>query len=117
MLCLIDACAKTNLVCLQLLIYQMYGAVNYYLSAFLLFVTGLFVNGPYALITTAVSADLGTSVHAGEGNSRALSTVTAIIDGTGSVGKFRVAAPCKFLRSSFFYLSSATRARHRVSVA
>uniref|UniRef100_A0A9J7YG75 Solute carrier family 37 member 1 n=1 Tax=Cyprinus carpio carpio TaxID=630221 RepID=A0A9J7YG75_CYPCA len=43
------------------------------------------VNGPYALITTAVSADLGTHKSL-KGNARALSTVTAIIDGTGSVG-------------------------------
>ncbi|CAN1754806.1 Putative glycerol-3-phosphate transporter 1 [Linum perenne] len=47
--------------------------------------TGMFVNGPYALITTAVSADLGTHSSL-KGNSRALATVTAIIDGTGSVG-------------------------------
>lgn len=45
----------------------------------------MFVNGPYALITTAVSADLGTHSSL-KGNSRALATVTAIIDGTGSVG-------------------------------
>ncbi|KAF2311697.1 hypothetical protein GH714_026109 [Hevea brasiliensis] len=45
----------------------------------------MFVNGPYALITTAVSADLGTHSSLKE-NSRALATVTAIIDGTGSVG-------------------------------
>ena len=52
----------------------------------MLLVVGAFVNGPYALITTAVSADLGTheSLH---GNAKALSTVTAIIDGTGSIGK------------------------------
>jgi OPA family glycerol-3-phosphate transporter-like MFS transporter 1/2 len=50
-----------------------------------MFICGLFVNGPYALITTAVSADLGTHSSL-EGNSRALATVTAIIDGTGSVG-------------------------------
>uniref|UniRef100_A0A3B3V059 Uncharacterized protein n=1 Tax=Poecilia latipinna TaxID=48699 RepID=A0A3B3V059_9TELE len=43
------------------------------------------MNGPYALITTAVSADLGTHESL-RGNSRALSTVTAIIDGTGSIG-------------------------------
>ena len=43
---------------------------------------GLFVNGPYALITTAVSADLGTSL----GDSKLLATVTGIIDGAGSVG-------------------------------
>lgn len=46
---------------------------------------GFFVNGPYALITTAVSADLGTHSSL-KGDSRALATVTAIIDGTGSAG-------------------------------
>ena len=50
-----------------------------------MFIAGMFVNGPYALITTAVSADLGTHGSL-NGNSRALATVTAIIDGTGSVG-------------------------------
>lgn len=51
----------------------------------LLIIAGFFVNGPYALITTAVSAQLGEhkSLH---GNSRAMATVTAIIDGTGSLG-------------------------------
>ncbi|KAL2103153.1 hypothetical protein ACEWY4_000021 [Coilia grayii] len=51
----------------------------------MLLVCGGLVNGPYALITTAVSADLGTHKSV-KGNARALSTVTAIIDGTGSVG-------------------------------
>jgi len=51
----------------------------------LLLFVGLMVNGPYALITTAVSADLG--VHPSlQGSSKALATVTAIIDGTGSIG-------------------------------
>lgn len=81
----------------------------------MLLVCGGLVNGPYALITTAVSADLvspSDSSLAGDltcvsltqrlspltsdrqgthkslkGNARALSTVTAIIDGTGSVGQ------------------------------
>jgi OPA family glycerol-3-phosphate transporter-like MFS transporter 1/2 len=48
-------------------------------------IAGLFINGPYALITTAVSADLGTHSSL-RGDSRALATVTAIIDGTGSIG-------------------------------
>lgn len=43
------------------------------------------MNGPYALITTAVSAELGTHSSLGD-NSKALATVTAIIDGTGSIG-------------------------------
>ncbi|MBN3321605.1 G6PT2 protein, partial [Atractosteus spatula] len=51
----------------------------------MLLICGGLVNGPYALITTAVSADLGTHKSL-KGNARALSTVTAIIDGTGSVG-------------------------------
>ena len=46
---------------------------------------GVLVNGPYALITTAVSADLGTHESL-KGNAKALATVTAIIDGTGSIG-------------------------------
>lgn len=82
----------------------------------MLLVCGGLVNGPYALITTAVSADLVTfsllsvlsmvsdelrstnnsshlppqGTHKSlKGNARALSTVTAIIDGTGSVGECR----------------------------
>lgn len=43
------------------------------------------MNGPYALITTAVSTELGTHPSLGD-NSKALATVTAIIDGTGSIG-------------------------------
>lgn len=79
----------------------------------MLLLCGGLVNGPYALITTAVSADLvrtesswrasgcrlkrilsiymlhqqGTHESL-RGNSRALSTVTAIIDGTGSIGVY-----------------------------
>lgn len=68
-----------------LFLYRIYGEVSLYVNIALMFVAGMFVNGPYALITTAVSADLGTHSSL-NGNSRALATVTAIIDGTGSVG-------------------------------
>lgn len=68
-----------------LFFYRFYGHVSLVLNIALMFITGMFVNGPYALITTAVSADLGTHSSL-NGNSRALATVTAIIDGTGSVG-------------------------------
>ena len=51
----------------------------------MLFICGILVNGPYGLITTAVSADLG-SHESLRGNAKALSTVTAIIDGVGSLG-------------------------------
>lgn len=68
-----------------LFLYRSYGHISFAINIGLMFVTGVFVNGPYALITTAVSADLGTHSSL-RGNSRALATVTAIIDGTGSVG-------------------------------
>jgi len=51
----------------------------------LMMLTGVLVNGPYALITTAVSANLGTHPCL-QGNTKAMATVTAIIDGTGSMG-------------------------------
>lgn len=65
--------------------YRIYGSISLNWNITLMFITGMFVNGPYALITTAVSADLGTH-NSLNGNSRALATVTAIIDGTGSAG-------------------------------
>ncbi|KAH7549674.1 hypothetical protein ACOSQ2_025694 [Xanthoceras sorbifolium] len=69
----------------SMLLYRTYGSVSRTVNMILMMVVGLFVNGPYALITTAVSADLGTHSSV-RGDSRALATVTAIIDGTGSVG-------------------------------
>uniref|UniRef100_A0A7N1A037 Major facilitator superfamily (MFS) profile domain-containing protein n=1 Tax=Kalanchoe fedtschenkoi TaxID=63787 RepID=A0A7N1A037_KALFE len=68
-----------------LFLYRSYGHVSLSVNIALMLITGVFVNAPYALITTAVSADLGTHGSL-KGNSRALATVTAIIDGTGSVG-------------------------------
>lgn len=69
----------------SMLLYRTYGNVSRTINILLMMIVGLFVNGPYALITTAVSADLGTHSSL-RGDSRALATVTAIIDGTGSVG-------------------------------
>lgn len=69
----------------MLFVYNSVGQQSLAMSIGMLLLCGALVNGPYALITTAVSADLGTHESL-RGNSRALSTVTAIIDGTGSVG-------------------------------
>lgn len=69
----------------MLFLYNSIGQQSLGVSIGMLLLCGALVNGPYALITTAVSADLGTHESL-RGNSRALSTVTAIIDGTGSVG-------------------------------
>jgi OPA family glycerol-3-phosphate transporter-like MFS transporter 1/2 len=68
-----------------LYMYRYYGALSFGLNVALMMATGFFVNGPYALITTAVSADLG-SHESLAGNAKALATVTAIIDGMGSIG-------------------------------
>lgn len=69
----------------MLIIYQKFGAMTYTLNMLLLFLLGILVNGPYALITTSVSAELGQHSCL-DGNAKALATVTAIIDGTGSLG-------------------------------
>lgn len=69
----------------SMLLYRIYGRISQTVNIILMMIAGLFINGPYALITTAVSADLGTHSSL-KGDSRALATVTAIIDGTGSVG-------------------------------
>ncbi|EPS59372.1 hypothetical protein M569_15436, partial [Genlisea aurea] len=68
-----------------LVCYRLYGGASVVSNVALMFLSGVMVNGPYSLITTAVSADLGTQ-SAIRGNARALATVSAIIDGTGSVG-------------------------------
>ncbi|XP_027084291.1 putative glycerol-3-phosphate transporter 4 [Coffea arabica] len=69
----------------SLILYRIYGSISKNINIFLMIIAGLCVNGPYALITTAVSADLGTHSSL-RGDSRALATVTALIDGTGSLG-------------------------------
>ncbi|XWS49672.1 hypothetical protein CRYUN_Cryun12cG0023200 [Craigia yunnanensis] len=69
----------------SMLLYRTYGDISQTINILLMMIAGLFINGPYALIATAVSVDLGTHSSL-RGDSWALATVTAIIDGTGSVG-------------------------------
>ncbi|KAK2573851.1 Glucose-6-phosphate exchanger SLC37A2 [Acropora cervicornis] len=69
----------------MLFIYRFLANANLETNIVLMAVTGICVNGPYALITTAVSANLGTHPCL-QGNTKAMATVTAIIDGTGSMG-------------------------------
>lgn len=68
-----------------LCLFNQIGHYSLLVNSLLLIVSGLFVNGPYALITTAVAADLGSHKSL-DGNKQALATVTAIIDGMGSLG-------------------------------
>ncbi|KAD5961308.1 hypothetical protein E3N88_12781 [Mikania micrantha] len=81
----ITAASFTYCAIPALYLYRNYGHISMSVNIILMLVVGMFVNGPYALITTAVSADLGTHESL-KGNSKALATVTAIIDGTGSIG-------------------------------
>ncbi|XP_067166294.1 glucose-6-phosphate exchanger SLC37A2 isoform X2 [Apteryx mantelli] len=78
-------CAMLVAAAPMLFLYNHIGHNGIGVSMAMLIVCGGLVNGPYALITTAVSADLGTH-ECLKGNARALATVTAIIDGTGSIG-------------------------------
>ena len=81
----IVSCSFVYLAIPMLYLYRTFGALSFSINISLMMVAGFFVNGPYALITTAVSADLGSSSTVG-GNEKALATVTAIIDGMGSIG-------------------------------
>lgn len=65
-----------------MLIYEKFASISNMSNVLLQLVTGSLVNGPYALITTAVSTDLGSRIRDG----KAMATVAAIIDGTGSIG-------------------------------
>lgn len=85
-----DRYKKSALICTVMLIvampsmfiYEQYASISNTYNIILQLITGLLVNGPYALITTAVSADLGSRVKDG----KSMATVAAIIDGTGSIG-------------------------------
>lgn len=82
-----EANGITNIVMLlgavpAMFLYQQYGSLSNFNNIALQLIVGILVNGPLCLITTAVSADLGTRLKDG----RAMATVAAIIDGMGSVG-------------------------------
>lgn len=66
----------------SMIIYEKFGAISNLHNICLQLLAGALVNGPYALITTAVSTDLGSRIRDG----KAMATVAAIIDGTGSIG-------------------------------
>ncbi|KAF7260910.1 hypothetical protein EG68_01693 [Paragonimus skrjabini miyazakii] len=68
-----------------LYVYYAFGALSVGTCVGCLIPLGMLVNGPFGLITTAVAADLGTHPSL-RSDTRALATVTGIIDGTGSMG-------------------------------
>lgn len=69
---------------LCLLIYSNLGA-SQFLNMIVMFFLGASIAGPYNLIVGTISVDLGTQ-KALRGNKEAMSTVSGLIDGTGSAG-------------------------------
>lgn len=65
-----------------MVIYEKFAAISNLYNICFQLLAGALVNGPYSLITTAVSTDLGSRIKDGH----AMATVAAIIDGTGSIG-------------------------------
>lgn len=82
----IVSCSFVYVAIPVLYLYREYGSFSFSVNILLMMLAGFFVNGPYALITTAVSADLGSSDSVKKKGEKALATVTAIIDGMGSIG-------------------------------
>jgi sugar phosphate permease len=82
------ACVIATFMCFLaplLWFFAMYSDVmNPILLLFLLGVMGILVGGPNNIITSAVAADLADDPSIG-GNTRALGTVTGIINGSGSI--------------------------------
>lgn len=58
---------------------------NKALNAFLMTIVGFFIGGAAGMISGTVTADLGKQEKI-KGSKEALSTVTGIVDGTGSIG-------------------------------
>jgi sugar phosphate permease len=66
-------------------VYPMNENEQYWLFFVLMFLLGFFISGLNNMISAACSADLGKQ-EALKGNTKAISTVTGIIDGTGTMG-------------------------------
>lgn len=64
-------------------IYREFGTNSVAANVIIQLIMGSVVSGPYSLICTTVSAELGEAV---KGNTKAMSTVIAIVDGMGSIG-------------------------------
>lgn len=68
----------------------------------LLYLSGFFFGGPEVIVGGAIASDLGEN-QALNHNSRAISTITGIIDGTGSIGAAVVQLLIPILKSHSFY--------------
>lgn len=111
---LADKTNSSGLICIgflilaipSLFIFEKFSSISQAMNFTLQFIAGFFINGPYALITTAVSTNLACKVP----SKSAMATVSAIIDGTGSIGAAigpAITGPMadRFGWNSIFYLS------------
>jgi len=69
----------------QLFIYYQYAGVSLYMNVFLMILTGVLIGGPSNIVSSAVSADLGTHPDI-KGNKKALATVSGVVDGIACAG-------------------------------
>jgi OPA family glycerol-3-phosphate transporter-like MFS transporter 1/2 len=76
-------CTVPTLLLFRTVSAEHFGGVG--VTVVVMMLLGMLVNGPYALITTAVSADLGSHPALGD-DATALATVSGIIDGFGTAG-------------------------------
>ncbi|KII63683.1 Sugar phosphate exchanger 2 [Thelohanellus kitauei] len=70
---------------LTLFLFARFGSESLVICIILLLITGFFINSPNALITGTISASLGKNLGL-QGNKKASATVSAIINGIGSLG-------------------------------
>ena len=98
---------KKAIICLSM---QLIGAFFLYLysllptNIFILFVIGLFINGPYTLISGAIAADLADQgSHQKQLNKAATSTVTGFIDAIGTLGAVLQSLAIGILSDQFSY--------------
>ena len=72
--------------------YKLLDSTDLTVNIILLSGLGILVNGPYSLITSEISAQLGLNPKI-RYNSAALATVYGLIDGIGSMGKLYCCLP------------------------
>lgn len=85
-----DKTGSSALTCIFFLIcsipsmysYYIFSSYSLYYNQGLQFITGAFINGPFSLIMASVSANLACKVP----SKSAMATVSAIINGTGTIG-------------------------------
>ena len=94
-------CAVMLILCVPtMLLYLHVAAISALLNGAVMLLLGILVIGPYTLVSSAVAADLGAH-HTLAGNTKAMATVTGIIDGIGSIGGAMNGVVCSFVGEKY----------------